>query len=282
MVAPTKRVDTHERCVHAFDADGGTLGTLATGSDLHASATRHPYRDLWLVDGRVADCAHPSDPTYDAEGPRSNRRPPGWWPVDADFWQRWFAAGLTAGKVPEALYLWRQYPAQSTRTHDRCSLERLRACKVHFLLAPGGPARGRPVQVWGTGETLKAWTQDLRRALVEWDGYGFTEAVPSAAAAASSGAAALSASLRGRAAEAAVTAMEYRPGAPVGKQQLRGVDAAGVEAMRAAGVRFPEAPEGGVPSPVRLFAFGMEKARRKVVKTFRDFDAEGDDHWFVA
>jgi hypothetical protein len=31
-----------------------------------------------------------------------------------------------------------------------------------------------------------------------------------------------------------------------------------------------------------LFAFGMEKARRKVAKTFRDFDEEGDDHWFVA
>jgi hypothetical protein len=31
-----------------------------------------------------------------------------------------------------------------------------------------------------------------------------------------------------------------------------------------------------------LFAFGMEKARRKVAKTSRDFDEEGDDHWFVA
>ena len=52
--------------------------------------------------------------------------------------------------------------------------------------------------------------------------------------------------------------------------------------MRAAGVRFLEAPEGGVTSPVRIFAFGTEKARRrKVVKTCRDVDAEGDDHWFV-
>jgi hypothetical protein len=74
-----------------------------------------------------------------------------------------YTAGLTAGKVTEPLYLWRQYPAQSTRTHDRCSLEQLRACKVHFLLGYGGVARGRPVQVWGTGETLKAWVGDLRR-----------------------------------------------------------------------------------------------------------------------
>ena len=59
------------------------------------------------------------------------------------------AAGLTAGKVPEPLYLWRQYPSQSTRTHLRCSLEQLRACKVHYLLAAiGGVARGRAVQAW--------------------------------------------------------------------------------------------------------------------------------------
>ena len=80
--------------------------------------------------------------------------------------------GLTAGKLSQPLYLWRQYPQQSTRTHDRCSLEQLRACKVHFLLARGGVARGRPVQVWGTGETLKAWVSDLRRALIEWEQSG--------------------------------------------------------------------------------------------------------------
>ena len=100
-----------------------------------------PYRDLWLVDGRVRDCAHEADPDY-ARGSRKTRRPAGWWPVDADFWQRWFAKGLVAGKVPAALYFWRQYPAQSTRTHERCSLERLRKCKAHFLVAKGGPARG--------------------------------------------------------------------------------------------------------------------------------------------
>jgi len=33
--------------------------------------------------------------------------------------------------------------------------------------------------------------------------------------------------------------------------------------------------------PLRLFPFGMEKARRKVAATFRDFDEDGDDHWFV-
>ena len=123
-----------------------------------------PYRDLWLVDGRVRDCAHEADPDY-ARGSRKTRRPAGWWPVDADFWQRWFAKGLVAGKVAPALYFWRQYPAQSTRTHERCSLERLRKCKAHFLVAKGGPARGAAVQIRGTRETLAAWTRDLREAL---------------------------------------------------------------------------------------------------------------------
>lgn len=34
--------------------------------------------------------------------------------------------------------------------------------------------------------------------------------------------------------------------------------------------------------PVRLFAFGMEKARSKVAKTFPGFDEAGEDCWFVA
>jgi hypothetical protein len=33
---------------------------------------------------------------------------------------------------------------------------------------------------------------------------------------------------------------------------------------------------------LRLFAFGMEKARGKVRATFTGFDEEGDEHWFVA
>ena len=263
-----------------------------------------PYRDLWMVNSRVTDCAHDTDPGYERPG-RANLRPSGWWPVDADFWQRWFTAGLTAGKVDKPLYMWRQYPAQSTRTHDRCSLEQLRACKVHFLLARGGVARGRAVQVWGTGETLKAWVNDLRRTLAEWEGAGFIDAVPAAAAARSSGAGDLRKSLTAAAAEATVRGVEYKPGAPVGKKRLQEEDKKSREAMETAGVRFPspspslsdpevvedgDGKEGAKKAekaaahrpPLRLFAFGMEKARRKVASTFRDFDEEGDDHWFVA
>jgi hypothetical protein len=59
--------------------------------------TPAPYRDLWLVAGEVADCADKIDPIYKLPG-RESLRPSGWWPVDADFWQRWFAAGLVVGR----------------------------------------------------------------------------------------------------------------------------------------------------------------------------------------
>lgn len=88
------------------------------------------------------------------------------WPVDSDFWFRWYELGLVAGKLgPPALYLWRQHAGQSTRTHGRCSLDHLRRCKIHFLLRPGGPADGaREVQIWSRGETLENWVTDVREA----------------------------------------------------------------------------------------------------------------------
>jgi glycosyltransferase involved in cell wall biosynthesis len=89
------------------------------------------------------------------------------WPVDSDFWLRWFDAGLVAGKVgAPALYLWRQHAGQHTRVQGRCSLANLRRCKAHFLVSPlrGPCARGRKVQIWSTGATLHAWGDELRRA----------------------------------------------------------------------------------------------------------------------
>lgn len=265
----------------------GREDDVSDGSPEDEPTSRHvedepsrPYRDLWVVDGVVADCAHDADPTYDAIG-RKGRRPSGWWPVDADFWQRWFACGLVAGKVREPLYYWRQYPAQSTRTHDRCSLQQLRRCKAHFLLSQGGVARGRCVQVWGIGDTLAAWVDDLRGVLTGWDKSGFLARSPPASAASASGAAKLRAELLSKAARATVRAVEYRPGAPVGKKRLAREDEASREAVAEAGVKL-DTLDGSALSPIRLFAFGMEKARRKVARTFPRFDArEGDDHWFV-
>ena len=277
--------------VAAEDGDDGD-GYPGKGAKQGETEPSRPYRDLWLVGGRVRDCA-PADPDF-ARGGRPWSRPAGWWPVDADFWQRWFAKGLVAGKVPAALYFWRQYPAQSTRTHERCSLERLRKCKAHFLVAKGGPARGAAVQIWGTGETLAAWTRDLREALqAEWRKE--TPAFP--------GTPRLTL-LVGEdqwesLAEALVRPVEYKPGAPVSAAALRVEDDASrlaLETFRnisAAGSEpSPYAPTRAESmtllrtqtrrAPTRLFAFGMAKARSKVARTFRGFDEASGEFWFVA
>jgi len=276
--------------VAAEDGDDGA----AEGAKEGETEPSRPYRDLWLVGGRVRDCAHEADPDF-ARGGRPSSRPAGWWPVDADFWQRWFAKGLVAGKVPAALYFWRQYPAQSTRTHERCSLERLRKCKAHFLVAKGGPARGAAVQIWGTGETLAAWTRDLREALrAEWRKE--TKAFPTGTP---RGTLLVGEDQAESLAAALVRPVEYKPGAPVSAAALRVEDDASRGALEtfrnlsAAGSetspRSPTRAESATflttqtrRAPTRLFAFGMAKARSKVARTFRGFDEASGEFWFVA
>ena len=59
-------------------------------------------------------------------------------------------------------------------------------------------------------------------------------------------------------------------------------DDASARAVAEAGVKLDVDAAGKPLPPIRLFAFGMEKARRKVARTFPRFDVrEGDDHWFV-
>ena len=276
------------------DGDGDGDDGAAEGAKEGETEPSRPYRDLWLVDGRVRDCAHEADPDF-ARGGRPSSRPAGWWPVDADFWQRWFAKGLVAGKVAQALYFWRQYPAQSTRTHERCSLERLRKCKAHFLVAKGGPARGAAVQIWGTGETLAAWTRDLREALrAEWRKE--TKAFPTGTP---RGTLLVGEDRAESLAAALVRPVEYKPGAPVSAAALRVEDDASRGALEtfrnlsAAGSetspRSPTRAESATflttqtrRAPTRLFAFGMAKARSKVARTFRGFDEASGEFWFVA
>ena len=124
------------------------------------------YRDLWRTDdGAVLDFA-----TCARGTPAPDARPHRWWPVDSDFWHRWFHHGFTVGKVPRALYYWRQYDAQSTRTHSRCSLEQLRRCKAYFLVAAAleGQFSATPlreIRVYSVGETLRAWSEAVRREI---------------------------------------------------------------------------------------------------------------------
>ncbi|CAL56192.1 Glycosyl transferase, family 2 [Ostreococcus tauri] len=125
------------------------------------------YRDLWFRNGTVLDFA--ASPAGEAV---ADAQPHRWWPVDSDFWHRWFQNGFNAGKVPQKLYWWRQYANQSTRTHSRCSHEQLRKCKAYFFAAaaldgqlPYALAKKTPVKkivLYGVGETLRAWCSDLQ------------------------------------------------------------------------------------------------------------------------
>lgn len=87
--------------------------------------------------------------------------PRGPWPADIDVWLRWFSAGLTAAKLPEVLYRWRQHPAQHTRSSPQHSLDVLRAAKIHDLERV---LAGRLVVLTSTGDTLAAWERDLQRS----------------------------------------------------------------------------------------------------------------------
>ena len=92
------------------------------------------YEDLWMKGGKVVDCA-----VSDEQETNLNRNPNHWWPVDVSFFHRAFNSHMKCIKIPEKMYWWRQYAKQSTKIHERCSLERLRAAKVHYLLKEDGP-----------------------------------------------------------------------------------------------------------------------------------------------
>ena len=141
------------------------------------------YRDLWKIGDVVVDCA-----ASDAGEPSPRSAEYQWWPVDSDFWHRWFFHRFVVGKVPEKLYVWRQYDAQSTKTHSRCSLEQLRRCKAHFFVRE--ILRERPVvravRVYGVGSTLDAWSRAIEDELAHQTshdtGADITYAVPSVTA----------------------------------------------------------------------------------------------------
>jgi len=84
------------------------------------------------------------------------------WPLDIDFWMRWFERGLRAGRVGRVLYRWRQHARQSTRTSPAHRLDALRRCKAWYFAR--GPARGRAIDLYSVGRTLDAWRAELGAA----------------------------------------------------------------------------------------------------------------------
>ena len=133
----------------------------------HANAL---YRDIWPnPQGVVVDYA-----SLDAKAPVLDGLPHRWWPVDSDFWHRWFHHDFIVAKISRNLYIWRQYSAQSTRTHNRCSLEQLRRCKAYFFVAAVLEGKFAPsiseIRVYGVGQTLEAWKSAIQLEFAEQNG----------------------------------------------------------------------------------------------------------------
>ncbi len=84
------------------------------------------------------------------------------WAEDYDLVLRLLAAGHDIGVLPRRLLAWRDGPARLTRTHAAYSLERLTACKAHFLAA-GFLAAADDYVLWGYGGTGRALFRSLAR-----------------------------------------------------------------------------------------------------------------------
>ncbi|MCC6652051.1 MAG: glycosyltransferase family 2 protein [Candidatus Eisenbacteria bacterium] len=82
------------------------------------------------------------------------------WAEDLDLWIRLAESGARFGKLPRALYGWRQHDASSTRTDGRYARERFTELKVAALdrtLLQGG----RRARLIGVGESLQRWRAAL-------------------------------------------------------------------------------------------------------------------------
>ena len=83
------------------------------------------------------------------------------WPEDMDLWLRLLEAGERFGKLPIALYAWRQHAASSTRRDPRYRTERCMALKLDALARAPLLRRGRATLV-GVGASLERWRAATR------------------------------------------------------------------------------------------------------------------------
>ena len=95
--------------------------------------------------------------------------PRGAWPVDIDFWLRWFERGLIVRKLPLVLYHWRQHAAQATRGGGSHDLDTLRAAKADAVARLFGRSglTPRALRLVSTGTTLARWSEALAQHDVE-------------------------------------------------------------------------------------------------------------------
>jgi len=267
------------------------------------------YDDLWRIGDEVVDFAVSEEQRTCSS---LKRNPNHWWPVDVSFLHRAFNSGMRCHKVERPMYWWRQYAKQSTKVHDRCSLERLRAAKVHYMLKEDGPLgfaalftadgdtdaevrdvdaladstepdssaakiknspRGSKeqkkliIRVFGRGETLNAYVADINReielirAKEEEEHYARQKKTLSATTTTITTTDEDDDTYQPKLLYV-VEKRDEMPGLPKRKRSKENLDKN--------------------TKLCRLFAFGMQKAREKILRVMRDdFDLGGLD-WFVA
>jgi len=85
------------------------------------------------------------------------------WPEDYDLWLRMHLSGSRFAKVPETLLRWSVRDDSLCRTDKRYSIEKFRACKLHYLSRSHLKDRYE-VLVWGAGRVGKPWVRTLKQA----------------------------------------------------------------------------------------------------------------------
>lgn len=88
------------------------------------------------------------------------------WSEDYDLVLRLLLGGRELGKVPGALYQWRESRGRLTRTGEHCSAESFHRTRVHYLRRHI-LANEKRVVLWGVGELGAAWKQSLEAAGLE-------------------------------------------------------------------------------------------------------------------
>ncbi len=83
------------------------------------------------------------------------------WPEDYDLCLRLWESGCRMAKVPEVLFLWREGPTRTSRTHPEYSPEAFLRCKAHFLRRTH-LTEARPAVLFGAGPVGRS----LARALL--------------------------------------------------------------------------------------------------------------------
>ncbi len=85
------------------------------------------------------------------------------WPEDLDLWLRAIAAGLRLGKVPRALYAWRQHAASATRRDPRYRQQAFDALRVDALRR-GLLRRAAELALIGVGRSVERWQANFGAA----------------------------------------------------------------------------------------------------------------------